>query len=254
VPEPLDRLQRVPPLTIMFWTVKLVTTGVGETTSDFLVRTFDPVAVVLIAAAVFLICLGAQLSARRYVPWRYWSFVTMVAIFGTMVADVTHIVVGVPYPVSASVFGIALVIIFLVWRRVEGTVSVHSITTRRRELFYWATVLATFALGTALGDLTATTFALGYLASGLLFAVLFAMPGLAYRLHLPATVAFWWAYVLTRPLGASFADWLAVDHSRGGLALGTLPVSAAGAVLIVAGVVAMQVGHARLRPAAVPGE
>jgi uncharacterized membrane-anchored protein len=123
---------------------------------------------------------------------------------------------------------------------------VHSITTPRRELFYWATVLATFALGTALGDLTASTLALGYLGSGIMFAVLIAVPGIAYRLRLPATLAFWWAYILTRPLGASFADWLAVDRARGGLALGTLPISAAGALLIIAGVAAMQVRKNRL--------
>lgn len=247
VPEPFDPQQRVPQLTLLFWAVKLLTTGVGETTSDYFVTNFDPVIVVLIAALAFAACFVVQFTARRYVPWRYWLFVTMVAVFGTMVADVTHIVLRVPYLLSSSGFTAVLVVIFLVWRRTEHTVSVHSITNTRRELFYWATVLATFALGTALGDLTATTFALGYLGSGIVFAILFAMPGVAYRLHLSATIAFWCAYVLTRPLGASFADWLAVGHSRGGLALGTLPVSAAGFLLIVGGVSTMQVRHDRLR-------
>ena len=237
--------QRVPRLTALFWVVKLLSTGVGETASDFLVKSYDPVVVVLLAAVVFAGCFAIQFTARRYVPWRYWLFVCMVAVFGTMVADVTHIVIGVPYLISTSAFAVVLVAIFVLWRRVEGTVDVHSVTTGRRELFYWATVLATFALGTALGDLTATTFGLGYLGSGIAFVVLFAIPGIAYRLHLPATAAFWWAYVLTRPLGASFADWLAVDHARGGLALGTLPVSAVGAVLIVAGVAVMQWRAAR---------
>jgi len=250
VPKPLDHLQRVPQLTVLFWVVKLLSTGVGETTSDYLVKAFDPVVVVLIAAVAFAACFAIQFSARRYVPWRYWLFVCMVAVFGTMVADVTHIVLDVPYLFSTAAFAVVLVVIFVAWRLVEGTVSVHSVATGRREIFYWATVLATFALGTALGDLTATTFALGYLGAGILFAILFAMPGVAYRLHLPATAAFWWAYVLTRPLGASFADWLAVDRSRGGLDLGTLPVSAVGAVLIVAGVVAMQVRQNRLQRAA----
>lgn len=238
---------RVPELTVMFWVVKLLSTGVGETSSDYLVKTLDPVPVVLAAAGVFVACFAVQFTARRYVPWRYWLFVCMVAVFGTMVADVTHIVIGVPYLISTAAFALTLAAVFLVWRVVEGTVSVHTITTGRRELFYWMTVLATFALGTALGDLTATTFRLGYLGSGILFAVLFAIPGIAYRLHVPATIAFWWAYVLTRPLGASFADWLAVDRSRGGLALGTLVISAVGAVLIVAGVAWMQVRHSSAR-------
>ena len=237
--------QRVPRLTALFWVVKLLSTGVGETASDHLVKSYDPVVVVLLAAVAFAGCFVVQFTARRYVPWRYWLFVCMVAVFGTMVADVTHIVIGVPYLISTSAFAVALVVIFVLWRRVEGTVDVHSVTTGRRELFYWATVLATFALGTALGDLTATTFGLGYLGSGIAFAVLFAIPGIAYRLRLPATAAFWWAYVLTRPLGASFADWLAADRARGGLALGTLPVSAVGAVLIVAGVAVMQWRAAR---------
>lgn len=240
-----DPLQRVPQLTVLFWAVKLLSTGVGETTSDYLVKTYDPVLVVLAAAVLFAVCFVVQFSARRYVPWRYWLFVCMVAVFGTMVADVTHIVVGVPYLISTLAFAAVLVVVFVIWRVVEGTVSVHSIVSGRRELFYWAAVLATFALGTALGDLTATTFALGYLGSGIMFAILFAVPGVAYRLHLPATIAFWWAYVLTRPLGASFADWLAVDHGRGGLALGTPPISALGLALIAVGVAVMQVRHTR---------
>ncbi|MEJ3404358.1 hypothetical protein WDJ51_06415 [Rathayibacter sp. YIM 133350] len=233
-------LQRVPELSALFWIVKLLTTGVGETFSDFLVKAYEPVVVVLLAALVFAACFGIQFSAKRYVAWRYWLFVSVVAVFGTMVADVTHIVLDVPYLLSSIVFAATLAAIFGAWWTSEKTLSVHAITSNRRELFYWATVLATFALGTALGDLTATTFSLGYLGSAVLFAVLFAMPGIGYRLKLPATAAFWWAYVLTRPLGASVADWLSVGHARGGLALGPLPVSAVGAVLIVAGVGLMQ--------------
>jgi uncharacterized membrane-anchored protein len=159
----------------------------------------------------------------------------MVSIFGTMVADVAHIVVGIPYLVSSVAFAIVLAVVFTTWRRTERTLSIHSITTRRRELFYWATVIVTFALGTATGDLTATTFGLGYLGSGILFAVLIALPGIAYRaVHLNAVVAFWIAYVLTRPLGASFADWLGVSHQRRGLDLGTGPVSLVAFALVVA--------------------
>ena len=246
---PRARRIRVPEVTALFWGIKILTTGVGEVTSDFFVKTFDPVPVVLVTFVVFLAAAAVQLTARRYVPWRYWLFVLMVAIFGTMVADVAHIVVGIPYLISSIGFAIVLVAVFLVWRRIEGTLSVHSITTNRRELFYWATVLATFALGTATGDLTATTFGLGYLGSAILFAALFAVPAIGYRAGIPATGAFWTAYVLTRPLGASIADWLAVDRGRGGLDLGHLPIAASGLALIAIGVAVLQV-RARRAPQA----
>jgi uncharacterized membrane-anchored protein len=226
---------KVPEISALFWIIKVLTTGLGETTSDFFVKAFDPVVVVLIAAVLFAACLTIQLSTPRFVVWRYWLVVTMVSIFGTMVADVAHIVVGIPYLVSSVAFAIVLAVVFTTWWRTERTLSIHSITTRRRELFYWATVIVTFALGTATGDLTATTFGLGYLGSGILFAVLIALPGIAYRaVHLNAVVAFWIAYVLTRPLGASFADWLGVSHQRRGLDLGTGPVSLVAFALVVA--------------------
>ncbi len=146
----------------------------------------------------------------------------MVGIFGTMVADVAHVVLGVPYLVSSMAFGAVLIGVLIAWHRVEGTISIHTITSRRRELFYWATVVATFALGTALGDMTARVLNIGYLGSALLFAALICLPGLAYRFRLLGpVVAFWASYVVTRPLGASIADWLGVDHARGGLAAGS---------------------------------
>ena len=142
----------------------------------------------------------------------------MVSVFGTMCADVVHVQFLVPYVVSASAFSVALAIVFLWWHQSERTLSIHSITTTRREIFYWASVTTTFALGTAVGDLTAYTLGWGFFASGVVFAVLIMMPALGYRLiHLNGVVAFWWAYVLTRPLGASFADWFGVSHVRGGL-------------------------------------
>lgn len=240
-----DRAQRVPDPTVAFWVLKILTTGVGEVASDFLVRTFDPVVVVLIAAVVFTGIAAVQLTAHRYVPWRYWLFVFAVAVFGTMIADVAHLVVGIPYAVTTAAFALVLLVIFVAWRRTEGTLSVHSIISQRREVFYWLTVSATFALGTALGDFTATTARLGYLDSGVLFLAMFAIPGVLRLLGLPATAAFWWAYIMTRPLGASFADWLAVPTDRGGLDLGYLQISGVGIVLIAAGVVALQVRHRR---------
>jgi len=238
---------RVPAVTVAFWAVKVLTTGVGETTSDFLVKTYSPVLMVLLAGAVFAACFAIQIRAREYVPWRYWLFVTAVAVFGTMVADVTHIVLAVPYAVSTPAFAVILAAVFWQWRRTERDLSVHSIRTQRRELFYWAAVLATFALGTALGDLTAVTFHLGYLGSGVMFAVMFVAPGIGYRVGLPATLSFWAAYVVTRPLGASFADWVAVEHGRGGLGWGTKAVSAVGLLVIAACVAALQVAWARAR-------
>jgi uncharacterized membrane-anchored protein len=150
----------------------------------------------------------------------------MVSVFGTMAADSLHVGLGVPYAVSTACFAAALTVVFVVWFASERTLSIHSIDTPRREVFYWVAVMATFALGTATGDLTATTLGLGYLASGLVFAVLILLPAVARRwLGLGEVAAFWAAYVLTRPLGASFADWLAVPPSRGGLGLGDGVVS-----------------------------
>lgn len=228
---------KVPEVTVLFWVVKVLTTGMGETTSDFLVRSIDPVVAVGIGAALFAGALTLQFLAIRYRPWIYWLTVVAVSVFGTMAADVTHIVLGVPYLASSIVFGVALALVFFVWHRSEGTLSIHSITSRRRELFYWAAVIVTFALGTAVGDLTATTLHLGYFVSGLLFAAVIAIPAVAFRLRRFGPVfAFWFAYVATRPLGASFADWMGVSHARGGLQWGTGPVSVVLAILIAAGI------------------
>jgi len=221
--------------------LKILTTGVGEVASDFLVKTFDPVIVVLVAAVAFAGIAAIQLTARRYVPWRYWLFVFAVAVFGTMIADVAHLVIGIPYAVTTAIFAVVLLAIFVAWGRTEHTLSVHSVDTARPELFYWLTVSATFALGTALGDFTATTLGLGFRDSGLVFLALFAVPGVLRLLGLPATAAFWWASILTRPLGASFADWLALPPNRGGLDLGYLPISGAGIALMAIGVIVLQV-------------
>jgi uncharacterized membrane-anchored protein len=212
----------------------VLTTGMGETTSDFLVHRLGPPPAVLIGAAAFSAALWLQLRAGRYSAWIYWLAVAMVGVFGTMAADVLHVGLGIPYAVSTTFYAIVLTAVFLTWQRSELTLSIHSILTRRRELFYWAAVLATFALGTAAGDMTARTLGLGYLGSGIMFAALIAVPAVAYwRFGMNAILAFWFAYIVTRPLGASFADWMAVPHSRGGLGFGYGPVSLVLAVLIV---------------------
>jgi uncharacterized membrane-anchored protein len=230
-------LAKVPEITAIFWITKVLTTGMGETTSDFLAHRFNPVIVVAATGIIFAITLTLQLLTSRYNAIIYWLAVVMVSVFGTMAADVLHIGLGVPYIVSTIFFTVALAAVFAPWYAVEKTLSIHSIYTRRRELFYWAAVLTTFALGTAAGDMTAVTLHLGYLSSGLLFALLIAIPALVYgQLKLSSIATFWFAYILTRPLGASFADWMGVSHVRGGLALGTGPVSAVIA-LIIAGLV-----------------
>jgi uncharacterized membrane-anchored protein len=228
-------LSKVPEVTALFWVIKVLTTGIGETTSDFLAHGVGPVITVALGGCAFLAAMVWQFRVRCYAPWPYWTAVAMVSVFGTMAADALHIGLGIPYAVSTSFYVVVLTVVFLAWYRSEHTLSIHSIRTRRRELFYWAAVLATFALGTAAGDLTATTLRLGYFASGVLFAVLIAIPALAHRfLGLNSILAFWWAYILTRPLGASFADWLAVPPARGGLDIGAGTVSVVGAVLVLA--------------------
>lgn len=226
-------MRKVPEIIIYFWIIKLLTTALGESSSDYLVYHINPYIAVILGSVGLLASLVLQLLASRYVPWIYWLAVTMVAIFGTMAADVTHIVLGIPYLTSTVFFAVALAIIFAVWYASEKTLSIHSINTPRRELFYWAAVLATFAFGTAAGDMTAATLGLGYFGSGVLFAVLLAIPALAYRLFgLNEIVAFWFAYIMTRPLGASFADWFAKPY-LGGLGLGDAIVSFVLTLLII---------------------
>jgi len=167
-----------------------------------------------------------QFRTRRYVAAAYWFVAFAIAIFGCGVADLMHKTLGIPYAGTSVFRGLVLAGIFVVWFRTVRTLSIHSITTQRRELFYWATVFATFALGTAVGDFTANALGLGYLASGILFTVLIPMPALACRqFHLDEVVAFWWAYVLTRPLGASFADYFCKAPVHSGVGFGEGPTA-----------------------------
>jgi uncharacterized membrane-anchored protein len=235
-------LARVPDPTRMFWVTKAVSTALGEAVSDFSIRVMDPVLAVLLGFALFLAALVWQLTRRRYVAEAYWLAVAMVGVFGTMAADVVHVVLGLPYAVSAAACAVLLAGVFLAWWRVEGTLSVHAVTTTRRELFYWAAVVGTFALGTAVGDFTAVGLGLGYPASIALFAVLILIPALGYRfIGFNGVLSFWFAYVLTRPLGASVADWLGKPTSEGGLGVGAGWVSLALALVMVALVAAMRV-------------
>lgn len=206
--------------------LKLLTTAMGEATSDFFVRRFNPELAVIGAGIVFLIVVWRQLRAPRFFITTYWAAVIMVSVFGTMCADVLHVKFGVPYVVSASAFAVLLVAILVTWWRMEHTLSIHSITTTRRELFYWATITITFALGTAVGDMTATTLNLGYLTSGIVFAFVFCLPPIGFWIfRLNSIAMFWSAYILTRPLGASFADYMGKPTSSGGLSWGSGNVS-----------------------------
>src|ERR1700754_3607057 len=210
--EPLAA--KVPEITLMFWVLKILTTGMGEAMSDFLGQKSIPIGGA-IGVFGFAYAMRLQLRQREYRAPVYWFAVVMVAIFGTMVADVLKDGTGVSYAVTTPVFAAATAIVFLRWYRSEGTLSIHSITTRRRELFYWAAVLATFALGTAAGDLTAMSLNLGFFGSAVLFAVIIAVPAAAWwRGKLNPITAFWAAYIVTRPLGASFADWFGKPHAQ----------------------------------------
>ena len=241
---------KVPQVTVLFWIVKVLTTGMGETASDFLVQTIDPVIAVAAAFVALVAVLAFQFRLRRYVAWVYWSAAAMVSVFGTMAADVLHVQFGVPYAVSTAAFAGLLAVVLVAWWSVERTLSIHSIRTSRREAFYWLTVLTTFALGTATGDWTASALGLGYLVSGLVFLVLIALPLVAWRwLGLNAVAAFWIAYVLTRPLGASFADWIGVGPQRGGLGFGTGPITLVLLAAIVVCVAVLARRERRLRAA-----
>jgi uncharacterized membrane-anchored protein len=228
---------KVPEITALFWVIKILTTGMGEAASDYLGELS-----LIVAGAVgvlgFAVAMWLQLRAPRYIAGIYWFAVAMVAVFGTMVADALHVGLSLPYAFSTIFYAVVLAVVFAVWYRSEGTLSIHSILTRRRETFYWITVLASFALGTAAGDWTATSLGLGFFASGIVFAAAIAVPALGWRrFNLNPVLAFWIAYVLTRPLGASFADWLAKPHSiAGGLGLGDGSVTAVSAVAIAVAV------------------
>jgi uncharacterized membrane-anchored protein len=223
---------KVPEITIYFWIIKLLSTAMGESTSDYLVFQINKYLAVALGCLGLVIALALQFWVRRYMRSVYWLAVVMVAVFGTMAADVMHVGLGIEYWQSTVFFASALAIIFVLWYVSERTLSIHTIYPGRRELFYWATVMATFALGTAAGDLTAFTLGLGFFTSILLFAALFALPALGYWLFgLNEVFAFWFAYVVTRPLGASVADWL--GKSAPGLGFGDEKVSLVLGALIV---------------------
>jgi len=238
--------QRVPNPTSIFWVTKAVSTALGEAVSDFSIRVMPPELAVILGFVLFALALGLQLTRRRYIPAVYWLAVASVGVFGTMAADVVHVVLGLPYAASAAAYAMLLAAVFIAWWRTERNLSVHAVTSTRRELFYWAAVVGTFALGTAVGDLAAVGLGLGYLPSIALFAVLIVVPAAGYRwARFGPVFSFWCAYVLTRPLGASVADWLGKPVSEGGVGIGSGWVSLVFAVMMVGLVVGMRRGAPR---------
>lgn len=222
-------LNKVPEVTLFFWIVKIMATTVGETAADFL--SFDLklglTNTSYVMGGLLVATLLLQLRARQYVPSLYWINVVLISIVGTLITDNLVDNFGVSLNVTTALFSLALVITFVAWYAREKTLSIHTIFTTRRELFYWAAILFTFALGTAAGDLTAEGLALGYAKSALLFGSMIAVVTLAYyRFKLDAVLAFWLAYILTRPLGASLGDLLSQPAVNGGLGLGTVVTSA----------------------------
>jgi uncharacterized membrane-anchored protein len=245
---------KVPEIVALFWAIKITSTAMGEALADYLDGPSNVVLAglgSLLALVAFIYALRRQFKTTRYVTATYWFAVAMVATFGTMAADSLHQFLGLPYWLTTLFYALVLVLVFWRWWVNEHTLSIHSITTRRREHFYWAAVLATFALGTATGDWTATSLHLGFLSSGLLFAGAILIPLLAYSLGANTVVTFWIAYVITRPLGASFADWFDYPRNLGGLGIHRSIVWGALALLMIALVAVLaRIEHRRGSPAA----
>lgn len=224
----ISSLNRVPAVTFAFWLIKLMAVTMGETAADYLAVNLGLGLTVtsLIMAAVLVVALILQFAQRRYVPWVYWLAVVLISVVGTLISDNLVDNLGVPLEVTTIVFTVALIVTFAVWYASERTLSIHTIFTTRRECFYWLAILFTFALGTSAGDLLAEAFGLGYLTAGALFGAVIAIIAFAYyRMDLNGIVAFWLAYILTRPLGASFGDLMSQPVEYGGLGFGTVYTS-----------------------------
>src|ERR1700681_4400606 len=229
-------LNKVPQVTLSFWVIKIMSTTVGETGADYLAVHVGLGSAITSAVTVSLLlaALLVQLWMRRYVPRIYWLTVVLVSIVGTQITDALTDGLGVSLYASTSAFALALAATFAVWYRSERTLSIHTIVTTRRELFYWAAILFTFALGTAAGDLATDELGLGFNLGVVVFGALIASIAGAYYLGANAVLTFWLAYILTRPLGASLGDLLSQARTYGGFGLGTAHTSIAFLIVIVA--------------------
>ena len=244
MPRSSDWLNKVPEVTLSFWIIKIMSTTVGETGADFLAVNAGwgqgvtcSVMAALLAAALF-----TQLHTRRYTPWIYWLTVVLVSVVGTQITDLLTDGLGVSLYVSTSVFASALATIFFVWYRVERTLSIRDIVTRSRELFYWAAILCTFALGTAAGDLTTEALGLGFTWGAVVFGSLIGATYAAKRMGGNAVLTLWIAYILTRPFGAALGDLLTQAKTYGGLGMGAMWTSALFLSVIVMLVAVAQFG------------
>lgn len=232
-------LNKVPEITIFFWIIKIMATTVGETAADLLNFNLNwgLTNTSIVMTILFIIVLYFQFRARKYIPWIYWLAVVLISVVGTLVTDNLVDNYGVSLVTTTILFTIAMVASFVAWYASEKTLSIHSIYTTKREAFYWLAILFTFALGTAAGDLVAEGLNLGYMVSGLIFAILIVAITLGYYAgKLNSVLAFWLAYILTRPLGASIGDFLSQPHKEGGLGLGTVGTSTV-FLLIILGLV-----------------
>lgn len=255
-----NMLNKVPAVTLIFWLIKTLATTVGETAADYLNMTlkFGLLATSGLMAVLLLIALAIQLVTRRYIPVAYWLVVVLISVVGTLISDNLVDNLGVSLEVSSALFGLALAIVFGVWYAVEHTLSVHTIKTTRRELFYWAAILFTFSLGTSAGDLIGEKLGLGYAWSVVLFLTLIAAVYAVWRVFkINAVLAFWAAYILTRPLGASTGDLLSQSRHDGGLGLGSTWTSVVFLISIVI-MVALETrrqakGHSE-KPQSVPAQ
>jgi uncharacterized membrane-anchored protein len=233
-------LNKVPQITLGFWIIKILSTTVGETAADTLAVDvgFGTAITGIAMGALLVAALIAQMRARRHVPWLYWATVLLVSIVGTQITDALTDGMGVSLYASTAVLAVALAAVFIEWYRIEGTLDVATIVTRRREAFYWAAILCTFALGTAAGDLATEALAMGFQWGVAVFAIAIVATFAAWRMGLDAIAAFWIAYVLTRPLGASLGDLLSQATTYGGLGFGALATSVL-FILVIAGLVAI---------------
>ena len=249
--EAMKTLNKVPEVTLYFWIIKIMATTVGETAADFLNvdLSFGLTGTSLVMAGLLSVFLFMQMRAQKYVPWLYWVNVVLISIAGTLLTDNLVDNFGVALETTTALFGLALLVTFALWYASEKTLSIHSIFTNRRERFYWTAILFTFALGTAAGDLVAESMKLGYLNSAFMFAAMIGAVAVAYYgFKANAVAAFWIAYILTRPLGASLGDWLSQPISDGGLGLGAVTTSVAFLTIILSLVVFLSISRKVVRP------
>jgi uncharacterized membrane-anchored protein len=234
-------LNKVPEVTLAFWVIKIMSTTVGETGADYLAVHLGLGAAMTgaIMLSLLVFFLVVQMRDSRYVPWKYWATVVLISVVGTQITDALTDGLGVSLYVSTAAFALALAAVFAIWYRTERTLSIHTIVTRRRELFYWAAILFTFALGTAAGDLATEALGMGFKVGVVVFGALIAAITVAYYLGADAVLTFWLAYILTRPLGASLGDLLSQSRDYGGLGFGTSTTSIVFLVVITALVTAL---------------